>query len=87
MSEEWTKEEKRNIRVNSKFFAVISHRLFRTETDRLLRIYVSEVVVPSILVVGYKSACGGHFFANLPAKKFLEYNIYVLPCSRIHMIM
>ena len=68
LSEEWTKEERRNVRVNSKFFAVISHRLFRMETDRLLRIYVSEVVVPSILVVGYNSACGGHFLLTYQPK-------------------
>ena len=61
LPEDWTKEERRNVRINSTNFAVVGHRLFRRETDGLLRRCMSEIKVSTILEVCHDSACGGHF--------------------------
>ena len=77
----------KKIRVNSKHFAVVGHRNFKRGTDGLFRRSVSKVEVSSILATCHDSACGGHFLANLPAKRLLEYDIFGLLCSRIHISM
>ena len=60
-SSEWTKGDRRKLRVNSRHFTVIGHMLFSRGTDRILRRCVSEVEVPFILEACHDSACGEHF--------------------------
>ena len=43
---EWTKDERMNVRVNSRHFAIICHRLFRRGADGILRRCVFEAEVP-----------------------------------------
>ena len=69
---EWTKEEKRKVRVNSRHFAVIGNRLFRRGADTILRRCVSQVEVPGILEACHDSACGGHFSGQLTGQKILR---------------
>jgi len=69
---DWTKEDRRKVRVNSRHFAVVGHRLFRRGADGLLRRCVSEVEVPSILAACHDSACGGHFSGQLTGQKILR---------------
>lgn len=49
LPKDWTKEEIRNVRASGRQFAVVGHRLFRLETDGLLRMCVSEIKVLTIL--------------------------------------
>jgi hypothetical protein len=72
LSGEWTKEDRRKVRVNSRHFAVVGHRLFKRGADGLLRRCVSEVEVPSILAACHDSACGGHFSGQLTGQKILR---------------
>lgn len=72
LPEEWTKEERRNVRVNSRHFAVIGHRLFRRGTDGLPRRFVLKVEVHSILAVCHDNPCGGHFSGQLTSQKILR---------------
>lgn len=65
----------KNVRVNSRHFAMIGHRLFKRKTGGLLRrwfvgangmlskwlVEVFEVEMPSILAVCHDNECGGHF--------------------------
>jgi hypothetical protein len=60
--DEWTKED-------SKYFAVIGHGLFRRETHELLRRFVLELEVSSILTACHDSVCGGHFSSQLTGQK------------------
>ena len=69
---EWTKEEKRKVRVNSRHFAVIGNRLFRRGADTILRRCISQVEVPDILEACHDSACGGHFSGQLTGQKILR---------------
>ena len=86
LSVHWTKEERKNVRVNSRHFAVVGHRLFRRGTDGLLRRCVSEIEVSTILEACHDSECGGHF-SGQPVKRFLERDIFSLHCLRTHMII
>jgi transposase InsO family protein len=72
LPEEWSKEERRKVRVNSRHFMVLGHRLFRRRTDGLLRRCVSATEVPSILLACHDSACGGHFSGQLTGQKILR---------------
>ena len=54
-----TNEDRRKVRVNSRHFAVVGHRLLRKRTDRLLE-------------ASHDSACGGHFFGQLTSQKILR---------------
>ncbi|PTQ27291.1 hypothetical protein MARPO_0207s0002 [Marchantia polymorpha] len=72
LSGDWTKEERRKVRVNSRHFAVIGHRLFRRGADGVLRRCVSEVEVPAILEACHDSACAGHFSGQLTGQKILR---------------
>ena len=45
LPEDWTKEERRKIRINNRHFAVVGHMLFRRGANGLLRRCVSEVEV------------------------------------------
>ncbi|BFI32702.1 hypothetical protein MPTK2_3g07970 [Marchantia polymorpha subsp. ruderalis] len=72
LSSDWTKEERRKVRVNSRHFIVLGHRLFRRGADGILRRCVSEVEVPSILEACHDSACGGHFSGKLTGQKVLR---------------
>ena len=72
LPEDWTKEKRRRVRVNSRHFAVTGHRLFRRGTNGLLRRCVLEVEVPSNLKAYHDSACGGHFSGQLTGQKILR---------------
>ena len=72
LPDNWTKKERRRVRVNSRHFAVVGHRLFRRGADGLLRRCVSKVKVPSILEACHYSACGGHFSGQLTSQKTLR---------------
>ena len=78
----WPKEERRKVEVNSIHFAQIGHRLFRKGTDRLLKRSMSYVELFVMIV-----HVGGIFLANLPAKRFLEHDIYGLHCSKTYIII
>ena len=64
--------ERRKVRVNSRHFAVVGHRLFRRGTNGLLKRCVSEAKMPSILIACHDSACGGHFSGELTSQKILR---------------
>ena len=68
----WTKETKRKVRVNSRHYAVIGHRLFTRGMDGILRRCVSEIEMSSMLSTCYNSACGGHFSGLLTSQKILR---------------
>lgn len=72
LSDDWTKEERENVRVHIRHFAVIGHRLFRRGADGILRRCVSEVEVPTILEVCHDSTYGGHFSGQLTGQKILR---------------
>jgi hypothetical protein len=72
LSSEWSKEEKRKIRVNSQNFAVVGFRLFRRGADGVFRRCVAATEIPTILEACYDSACGGHFFGQLTGQKILR---------------
>ena len=72
LPKEWSKEKRRKVRINSRHFMVLGHRLFRRGTDGLLRRYVSATEVPSILLACHDSACGGHFSGQLTGQKILR---------------
>ena len=72
LPEDWSKEERRKVRVNSKHFAVVGTRLFRRGFDTILRRCVSQVEISDILEVCHDSACGGHFFDQLTGQKILR---------------
>ena len=72
LPEDWTKEERRKVRVNSRHFVVVGHRLFRRGADGLLRRYVSRLRFLSILEACHDSACGGHFSGQLTGQKILR---------------
>lgn len=59
------------MKVNSKHFAVVSHRLFQRGTNGLLQRCMSEVDVPYTLAVCHDSVCGGHFFGQFIGKKII----------------
>jgi len=69
---EWTKEDMRKVRVNSRHFAVIYNRLFRRGAEGMFRRYVSAVEVPSILAACHDSTCGGHSSGQLTGQKILR---------------
>lgn len=69
LPEDWTKEERRTVRVNSRHFAVVRHRLFKKGTDGLLRRCVSDIEVHIILEACHYSACRRHFFLQLTGHK------------------
>ena len=69
---EWTKKERRKVRVNSRHFAVIGNRLFRRGADNILRRCVSEAEVPDILTTCHDSAYEGHFTGQLTGQKILR---------------
>ena len=60
------------MRVDSRYFAMVGHRLFRRGTDGLFRRYVTEFEVPSNLEACHDSACGGHFSGQLTGLKILR---------------
>ena len=72
LPEEWTKEERRKVRVNSRQFVILGHKLFRKGSDGLLKRCVSETEVQSILIACHDSACGGHFSGRLTGQKILR---------------
>jgi hypothetical protein len=72
LPEEWTKEKRRKMRVNSRQFVVVGHRLFRRGSDGVLRRCVSETEVQAILIACHDSACGGHFSGQLTMQKILK---------------
>ena len=80
---EWTKEDRRKVRVNSRHFAVIGNRLFRQGADTILRRCVSEAEVPDIITPCHDSACGGHFSGQLTGQKILRAGYVCLSCLRI----
>ena len=69
---DWTKEERRKVRVNDRQFVVIGHKLFRRGADGVLRRWVSETEVEDILIACHGSACGGHFSGQLTGQKILK---------------
>ena len=73
--------------MNSRHSAMIGDRLFRRGPDGILRRYVSQVEVPTILEAYHDSACGNISLAYLQAIKYLELDIFDLPYLRTHTIM
>ena len=69
---EWTKEEKRKIRVNNRHFAVIGNRLFRSGVNGILRRCVSEAEVPDIFTSCHNSACGGHLSGHVTGQNIMR---------------
>lgn len=72
LSGEYTKEDRRTVKVNNRHFAVVGHRLFRRGANGLLKMRVSKVEVPTILVVCHDSVCGGHFSSQLTCQKIVK---------------
>ena len=72
LPEEWSKEERMKMRINSRHFMVLGYRLFRRGADGLLRRRVSTTEVPSILLACHYSACGGRFSGQLTGQKILR---------------
>lgn len=70
LPENWSREEKRKVRINSRHFLVMGNRLFRRGVDVILRRCVSKTEVESILIACNDSACGGYFLDNLQGKRF-----------------
>ena len=62
--EDWTKVERKIVRVNSRHFAILGNRLFRRGANELLRRCLSEVEVPTILEACHNSTYGGGFFGQ-----------------------
>ena len=58
---EWNKEERRKVRVDNRYFAVVGNRLFRRGADTIFKRCVSHVEVPNILEAWHDSICGGHY--------------------------
>lgn len=77
LAEDWTNETSRKLRINSRYYAVIGHKLFRRGADGLLRRCVSEVKVPSILTACHDSACGGRFSGQLIGQKILRADYFL----------
>ena len=69
---EWTKEDMRKVRVNSRHFAAIGNMLFRRRADTIRRRCVAEAEVPNIIASCHDSACGGHFSGQLTGQKILR---------------
>jgi len=67
----WLREQRRKVRVNSRYFIIVGHRLFRRRTDGLPCRCVVVMEVPTILEVCHDSACGGHFLGQLIGQKIL----------------
>ena len=74
--DDWSKEERRKVRVNSRKLAVVGHRLFRRGADGVLRRCVAATEVPAILEACHDSACGGHFSEQLTGQKILRAGCY-----------
>lgn len=72
LPENWTKDKRRTIKINSIHFTMVEHRLLRRGADGLLRKYVSEIEVSSILEVCHKNACGGYFSSLLTDQKIIR---------------
>ena len=87
LPDDWTEEERQKVRVNSRHFAVVGNRLFRREADGILRRCASDVEVLDILEACHDSAYGRHFSGQLTGQKYLELDIFGLPCQRTHTIM
>ena len=66
------KEERKNVRVNSRHYTIIGHRLFRRGMDGILQQCVSEDEAPLILAACHDSACGGHLSGLLTGQKVLR---------------
>ena len=77
---EWTKEERRKVKVNSTHFAIIGNRLFTKGADGILRRCVSEAKVPGILTSYDDSACGGHFSGQLTCQKIMRAGYFWPTC-------
>lgn len=69
---DWTKEDRKKMRINIKHYGVIWHKLFRKGLDRLLRYCVSEMKVFFIFAACHDSACGGHFSGLLTGQNILR---------------
>ena len=69
---EWTKDERRKVRINNRHFAVIDNKLFRRGANGILRRCVSEAEVPDILTSCHDSACEGHFSGQLTGQKIMR---------------
>ena len=69
---EWTKDERKKVRVNSRHFAVIGNRLFRRGADGIIKRCMSEAKVLDILTSCHDSACGGNFLGELTGQKILR---------------
>ena len=72
LPEELSHHERRKVRVNSRYFAIVGNRLYRRGVDGLLRRCVVEEEVSKILEACHDSACGGHFAGRLTAQKALR---------------
>lgn len=66
---------------------MIGHRLFKKGVYGLLRRYVYEIDVPSILSTCHDNVCGGHLSWQLIRQNYLEQVIYDLHCLRMPIVM
>lgn len=69
---DWSKEERRKVRVNNRHFTVVGNRLFRLGTDGVLRRYVAAMELPAILEVWHDSAYSGDFSGQLTGQNILK---------------
>ena len=67
-----SKVERRKVRVNSKHFAIIAHRLYRRGVDGVLRRCIADEEISLVLEASHDSLCGGHFAGRLTAQKALR---------------
>ena len=70
LPDDWTKEKRRKVKANSRYFTVVGHKLFRKGGDGFIKRYVSKVEAFSILDVSYDSACGGYFSSQYTGQFF-----------------
>ena len=82
LPDDWSKEERCKVRVNSQKFAVVGHPLFKRDADGVLCQCVAATEVPTILEACHDSACGSHFSGQLTSQKILSVGYYWLSLFR-----
>jgi len=77
---DWSKEDIRKVCVNSRYFAVVGHRLYRRGTNGILRRCIATMEVLAILEAYHDSTYGGHFSGQLTSQKILRSGYFGLHC-------
>jgi hypothetical protein len=68
----WSRAKRQKVRVNSRHFTIVRHRLFRRETDGILCRCVAVTEVPTIVEACHNSVCSGHFSGQLTGQNILR---------------